>query len=123
MIKKNMKNQKNTKNQKTAKTLCFHKENAHDVPKPYFFIGMATLPSPVPQKRAPRQFHFVSLTCPITLGPIDHVTGEAVPRHPLEEGRKYRANVLRSAGQKGAPLSPWGRLKKKAPGPYFSEVL
>ena len=29
-----------------SKTLCFHKENPHSGPKPYLFIGMATLPRP-----------------------------------------------------------------------------
>ena len=29
-----------------VKTLCFNKENAHDRPKPYFLIGIATLPGP-----------------------------------------------------------------------------
>ena len=29
-----------------VKNPMFHKENAHDGPKPYFWIGMATLPGP-----------------------------------------------------------------------------
>jgi len=47
----------------------------------------------------PKDLNYVSLTCPITMGPIDHVTGEAVPRNPRLDGHgdkmKYHADVIR----------------------------
>eukprot|EP00404_Azadinium_spinosum_P059164 CAMPEP_0180696670 /NCGR_PEP_ID=MMETSP1038_2-20121128/3102_1 /TAXON_ID=632150 /ORGANISM="Azadinium spinosum, Strain 3D9" /LENGTH=1073 /DNA_ID=CAMNT_0022728163 /DNA_START=6 /DNA_END=3227 /DNA_ORIENTATION=- len=47
----------------------------------------------------PRKLNYITLTCPVTMGPIDHVTGEAVPRTSKldEQGTRvtYQADCIR----------------------------